>query len=389
MKLLCLIESVSRLGGGLVEVLRPLAHKLADREIEVSLLGLHDRHTDDDLAKWLPLRPESFRPTGPRTLGYVPQLKERIAALAPDMIHTHGLWKYHSLVAADWGRRAHRPFLVSPHGMLDPWALGHFRLKKLVLGILYENRHLHGAACLQALCASEADSIRRYGLNNPICQIPNGVDLPAAGELPPPKWVEGAKGRKILLYLGRIHPKKGLANLLAAWRLLKEQGENRDEWVLAIVGWDQGGHGGELKKQVAQNGLGDSVLFPGPQFGADKSASYRRADAFILPSFSEGLPMVILEAWAHRLPVLMTLQCNLPEGFACGAALKIAGTPEAIAAGLLQLMTMTAGEREAMGKKGYRLVQERFTWDQVATEMAAVYRWLLGGGAPPQSVRLS
>jgi len=387
-----LIESVSRLGGGLVEVLRPLARNLSSTAgIDVHVLGLSDRHTGDDMQKWLPLEPETFTVTGPRAFGYAPDLKVRVSSLAPDVVHTHGLWKYQSAVASGWGSKTGNPYLVSPHGMLDPWALGNSRWKKILSGLLYEKRHLRNAACIQALCASEAESIRSYGLRNPLCQIPNGIDLPQGESHAAPLWATNhGKGRKVLLYLGRIHPKKGLSSLLEAWRLLKKNsGRLSDEWLLVIAGWDQGGYEQELKKQAEESHLENSVLFIGPQFGAAKSATYFNADAFILPSFSEGLPMVVLEAWAFKLPVLMTPECNIPEGYAHDASIRIATNPEEIARGIRELMSMAPKEREIMGLNGYNLVEQRFTWSRVAAEMHSVYEWLTGGGNPPASVRLT
>jgi len=102
--------------------------------------------------------------------------------------------------------------------MLESWALRNAGWKKRFAALLYEDRHLRGAACLRALCEAEAQSIRAYGMRNPICVIPNAVDLPDLSEPPKPQALAFAEGRKILLYLGRLHPKKNLANLIRAWK---------------------------------------------------------------------------------------------------------------------------------------------------------------------------
>jgi len=189
--------------------------------------------------------------------------------------------------------------------------------------------------------------------------------------------------RKTLLYLGRLHPKKNISNLIRAWNETSNSDRGSgDGWVLAIAGWDQGGYESELKRIAA----GPSVVFLGPQFGAGKSEFYRTCDAFILPSLSEGLPMTVLEAWAHAKPVLMTPECNLPEGFEANAALRIGTTPKEIAAGLKILREMSDIDRSQMGNRGRALVATRFSWTRIGEQMRDVYEWVLGGGAVPESM---
>jgi glycosyltransferase involved in cell wall biosynthesis len=266
--------------------------------------------------------------------------------------------------------------------MLDSWALRNARWKKRIAAALYENQHLRGAACLRALSEAEAQSIRSYGLRNPICVIPNGVDWPDLSES---NGKTQSESRKTLLYLGRLHPKKNISNLIHAWNeTFNSQPGSGERWVLAIAGWDQGGYESELKHIAA----GTSVVFLGPQFGVDKSEYYRACDAFILPSLSEGLPMTVLEAWAHAKPVLMTPACNLPEGFEANAALRIGTTPEEIAAGLKVLREMSDNDRSQMGNRGRALVAIRFSWPRIGEQMRGVYDWVLGAGAPPQTIRL-
>lgn len=273
--------------------------------------------------------------------------------------------------------------------MLEPWALRNARWKKRIAAFLYENQHLREAACLRALSKAEAHSIRACGLRNPICVIPNGVDLPEQTENSPatPQNVpfrQFAEGRKVLLYLGRLHPKKNLANLIRAWNeTFNSQRWKSDCWVLAVAGWDQGRYETELR-HIA---IVPSIPFLGPRFGGEKSECYRACDAFILPSLSEGLPMAVLEAWAYAKPVLMTPECNLPEGFSAEAALRIGPRPQEIARGLRQLAEMSDDDRRTMGARGRDLVARRFSWPRIGEEMRAVYEWVLGGEMP-DTVRL-
>ncbi len=402
---------LTRRSGGLYDSVRRLAQTLYEDGAIVDVLGLVDRFSIDDQPAWAPLRPQGFRVVGPATVGYAPRLYAGLTRSQAELAHCQGIWMYSSLACLRWAQGTHRPYLISPRGMLDPWALGHSGWKKRVAGFLFQNAHLHRAACIHALCDAEAKAVRAYGLSNPICIIPNGVDLPRSVENPnsgtESLLSKFADDRKILLYLGRLHPKKNLVNLLRAWKqVLNSHPSMTENWVLAVAGWDQGGHERMLKHLADELGLSlldvsdprsagttaitgsISVAFLGPRFGAEKSACYRACDAFILPSFSEGLPMTVLEAWAHAKPVLMTPECNLPEGFATEAALQIGPSAEQIAAGLKHMTEMSDDDRRAMGACGRTLVATKFSWPQIGEQMRSVYEWVLRGGATPQTVRL-
>jgi poly(glycerol-phosphate) alpha-glucosyltransferase len=197
------------------------------------------------------------------------------------------------------------------------------------------------------------------------------------------------RAAKVLRYLGRLHRKKGLAALLRAWASApRGDGETGEDWRLVIAGWDQGGHELELRQLAAQLGIADSVHFIGPQFGLAKESTLQSAHAFILPSLSEGLPMVVLEAWARNLPVLMTPACNLEEGFAAGAALPVDPEDGSICRGLDELFSMSAEQRRAIGAAGRQLISRRYSKDRVAAEMHAVYSWLLGRTSQPSCVQV-
>jgi len=299
-----------------------------------------------------------------------------------DILSVHGLWKYCSVASRRWHRRTRRAYIVHPEGMLESWALRNGRWKKLIAALLYENQHLGGAACLRALSEAEAQSMRAYGLRNPICVIPNGVDLSDRCES---NAKAQSENQKTLLYLGRLHPKKNISNLIRAWNeTFNAQRGSGERWVLAIAGWDQGGYENQLRQIAA----GASVVFLGPRFGAAKSECYRSCDAFILPSLSEGLPMTVLEAWSYAKPVLMTPECNLPEGFSAKAAMRIGPSSDEIAAGLRQLVEMSDDERAAMGQRGRVLVATKFSCPRIGEQMRTIYEWVLGSGAPPETIRL-
>ncbi len=383
MKITAVFDSVSRANGGVFEAERRLWPRFeAQPGTQVFVFGLADSFAAEDRAQWQPLQPRVCAVTGPRAFGYSTELREELARTDAEIVYRAGLWQYPSLAVVRWAQRTRRPYIVAPHGMLDPWALQNSAWKKRLARWLYEDVHLRKAGCFRALCTAEARAIRQLGLRNPICVIPNGVDFPdtkAFQSTDGPVAKLKAEGKKVLLYLGRLHPKKGLPNLVKAWSKVSR----KDDWHLAICGWDQGGHEAELKQLAAGS---NSISFPGPQYGDAKAACYAACDAFILPSFSEGLPMAVLEAWASARPVLMTPECNLPEGFAREAALEIQASPESIEQGLTCLFRMSDAERAAMGARGLALAREQFSWPRIVQEMRAMCEWILGGGAKPATL---
>ncbi len=394
-----LIHSVSRNGGGLYESVRRLVQTLEQEDVGVGVFGCADENTGADVGLWSPAEVHIFKPVWPEAFGYSPGYLEEMEAYSPNLIHTHGIWLYPSMAARCYSLQTGAPTMISAHGMLDPWAVNHSRWKKVIAYLLYEQAHLENATCLRALCQSEANSIRSLGLKNPVSIIPNGIDLPEKMPEGPAPWAGRVpEGRKVLLYLGRIHPKKGLPELIRAWATIsKEIGSIGNEWMLVISGWDQGGHENELKEICRQEGVswddlrtpesgqsaGAAVLFAGPQFNEAKARAYYNSSAFVLPSYSEGLPMVVLEAWAYHLPVLITQECNLPEGFAAGAAIQITPHAPAIVEGLRRLFEMSEAERDLMAQRGRELILHKFNWRSIAREMKEVYHWMLGGGVAP------
>src|SRR5574341_1125879 len=216
MRNLVLTASVSRKAGGLFESVRRLSQSLnLDQSVDVEVLSLEDDFTKQDIGAWTPLAPQAFPVVLSRQYGYAPGLGNALKGSDADIIHNHGLWMYPSTAVSLWARKKGCPYVVSPHGMLDSWAVRNAWWKKKIAGWIYENHHLDGAACIRALCESEALSIRQYGLKNPICVIPNGIDLRRCCPAGSPSWKDkGFEDKKILLYLGRLHLKKGLLNLL-------------------------------------------------------------------------------------------------------------------------------------------------------------------------------
>ena len=389
MKITYLTSTVSRNAGGLYTSVRRLSQSVTAAGERVEVLGYLDEFTSQDIDAWKPIYPRTIdakRIGGVHFGGHTKFLLENIG---PDITHVHGLWLRISAQNLAWHKKKRRPYLISPRGMLDRWALSNSRLKKKMAGYWFEYEHLRNCSCLHALTDAEVDSMRKFGLKNPICNIPNGIDLPVEKAISgAPPWTGTIfEGRRPLIFIGRIHPKKGLPLLLEAWsRVRKSDRSIADEWFIGIGGWDERGHISELRQIIDHLAIGKDVMFLGTLMGENKDSVLRAAQAYVLPSYSEGLPMSVLEAWAYSKPVLMTPQCNLKMGFDRGAAIRIETDVCNVAEGLRTLLKMNSGELESIGKKGIELVMEKFTWLSIAQEMRAVYRWLLEEGVRPGCV---
>ncbi|WP_420394286.1 glycosyltransferase [Acuticoccus sp.] len=375
--------TLSRAGGGIFSVVLAHARELTRRPAtRVTVYGLDDDPQRLDRAHWRDLTVVRYPAS---RLGFAPRLAGDLERDGHDIVHQHGLWLHLSVMVSRWRRRTGRPVVLSPHGMLEPWALGNSSWKKRLAGLLFERQNLCGAAAIHC-SPSEASAVRAHGVQAPIATIPNGTDLPDLSHARPVPGELVAPDRRTLLFLARLHPKKGIAELLEAFALLKAAAPKLAAgWRLLVVGWDDGGHAAGFEACARALGLtAAEVAFPGPRFGEDKSAMLAASDAFVLPSHSEGFPMAVLEAWAHALPVLMTAECNIPEGFAAGAAVRIVNEPRALAAALER--ALADPELPAMGQRGRQLVEGSYAWPAIACELGSVYAWLTGREECPPCV---
>lgn len=375
---------LSRFGGGVYTVIKELYGSkslLAKRNIRFFLWGYKDDFCEDDChsinAKktFFSLKFPSFN-----KIYYSMEFKKKLSneIVENDIIHLHSLWQYPSILLNQLNKGKKFKKIISTHGMLDPWALKNNEIRKAISLFLYEKKNLNTADCIHALCEQEYNDIRKLAPNVPIAIIPNGVYLPEINFKP-----KLENNIKQLLFLGRIHPKKGIENLIRAWAEIQH-----NSWKLVIAGVDENGYEVYLKKIVLDLKLLNSVEFIGPVFGEEKNKVLFSSDAFILPSFSEGLPMSILEAWSFKLPVLMTSQCNLKIGFELGAAIEIDNSILGIKNGLSILFKTENTDMINMGNKGYELVKSEYTWENIGFKMEELYLWVIGKSKKPSFVNL-
>jgi glycosyltransferase involved in cell wall biosynthesis len=327
---------------------------------------------------------------GPAALGYSAQMHAELLSSPPcrfDVVHQHSMWLGLSHATARAARRSACPTVIAPEGCLDSYALRLAKLKKWVALQLYEKRNLKRARCIYALSDAEASSIRAFGLTNDIAVLPNGVSA---------DWLEQGGGgasfkktfaidpdKRIVLYVGRLHPKKGLELLINAANSVRQL---LSGWVIAIVGDGDPAYTKALMDLAREKGLQDLVRFVGPLYGQEKRDAFDAASVFVLPSYSEGAPMSVLEALAAAVPVITTYSSPWSELQTNGCGWWVEATQEGITGALHAAVQKSPEGMRQMGKQGRELVREKYTWRKIAEQTALLYHYLRNGGPRPRFV---
>ena len=290
-----------------------------------------------------------------------------------DIVHTHLPFSYPTLAAGKAAIRAGVPLCYHQRGVFDPARLSHKALKKRLWLNALELPLCRRAACLFALTEAEVDSYRALGLEGRIELVPNGVDL-SAGSAVQPNWLQQiGVDAEILLFMGRIHPLKGVEALQKAFLAIAA---DRPKAHLVIAGPDEVGLVGRLKADAETSGLRDRVHFPGLVSGGAKQALLARANLFLLPSAAEGFSMAILEALAASTPVVISPECHFHAVATAGAGLVVPATSDALAEAATSILQEPARARD-MGAAGRRLVEQSYGWDSVAGCFENIYLEIL------------
>lgn len=310
--------------------------------------------------------------------GFKAAIQERVQNMALDVIHAHSLWTFCIHAACVSANRAGIPLVISTHGCLEPWAIGYRAWKKKIALSLYQKRDLKSASGFHATAFQEAIHLRELGLLQPIAVIPVGVSLPA-----PFQKINGTDaGRcRTALFLSRIHPVKGILKLLDVWAELKP-----DSWALMLAGKDDQNHLKEVLAGISERGLSRSVRYVGPAYGDEKDRLFKRADLFILPSFSENFGIVVAEALSYGIPVITTDGTPWTDlrDYDCGWYVE--KERESLAAALKAALAMSDDDLREKGRRGRLLIEEKYQWPAIAREMALFYRWINGQGERPSCV---
>ncbi len=291
-----------------------------------------------------------------------------------DVVHVHEIWHYPHFIACLAARVAGIPYVVAPHGAMDRWCWRRRALAKNLFFNIVEKEIFSGAAAVQALTRAEAEDIKKRAPASRIVKIPNGINLDDFALMPQRDEFERNFGiapqEKMILYLGRIDQKKGLDLLSLAFGAVSRKKNNAR---LVIAGPDNSEYAREIKKILENQKVADKTIFAGNLSGSAKMAALARADVFVLPSYSEGFSMAILEAMVCGIPSIFTQQCNFPEAGENKAALIIDCDQYQLAEAI-NIVFDSAETSAQIGANAKKLITRDFSLEAVSARMISLYR---------------
>lgn len=310
--------------------------------------------------------------------GFRELLKNVLDNAAHAVVHDNGIWEPFNQTVAKVTRRKQTPLVISLHGTLKPWALQHRAWKKRLAWALYQEEILNSAAVLHVTSETEGEHLRNMGLTTPIAIVANGIVLPT-------QQIAESRlhftSKRTMLFLSRIHPVKGLLNLVEALSILRP-----NAWEVVVAGPSEMNHEREVQEAVSTSGLSHMFRFVGSIADEDKWGWFRMADLFVLPTYSENFGIVVAEALASGVPVITTKGAPWQDlvSHECGWWVDVGVEP--LVEALREAMATPRERLRVMGENGRRLVEEKYSWEHVGAQMATVYSWLVEGAPQPDWV---
>jgi len=381
MKLLTVIPGIGASYGGPSKSVTELVEALAHQGIEVDMVT-----TNADTNRQLEVTLQTWIPQGSYRIQYFPYWHVHDYKISPsltrwliknvanyDIVMTHANFSYISSVA-NWICRSQKvPYVMNPHGMLEPWALSYKAWKKRFYYTWFEQPALQNASAIRVLASREIDNVKQLHIDTPLMLAPNGIHCEDFETLPNPQIFLQAfpktQQKSLILFMGRIDPKKGLDLLAKAFAQVHAV---FPQTHLVVAGPDNTRFLSTVQGYFKEAGCLDSVTFTGILTGELKFAAFAAADVYIAPSYSEGFSMSVLEGMASSLPCVITTACNFPEATAANAAIVVEIDSEAIANALLRCLNHP-DEAKAMGDRARQFILENYTWDKIAVQMKQVY----------------
>lgn len=372
MKLLHVVSGAWKNIGGPAEVIPQLCSTLQSLGCDVTMVTVSGDLSDsmlkarDDGVELL-----DFPSSSPAAIRYTPGLAEylRLNASKFDVIHNHGHWLHPNWAAAKYSDISGTPLVTTPHGTLVPGMLKKSRWKKLLAWQAFDRRLIRQASVIHCLTPVESELTSLWIPHkdaNKLTVIPNGVELPVIDVTDISEAKSGfPSGKRKLLYLSRVHKIKGVLDLVAVWEKLKPA-----EWELVIIGPIEE----DLVESANSWKANPTIHVLGPVYGDQRFKYLHAADAFVLPSYAEGLPTALLEASAAGKAIVATRECNFVDLEDARAAIVCNAGVAGLEKALSELFSMDQSSLRALGERAARLVEDRYSWKGVATRWMSIYQ---------------
>lgn len=286
--------------------------------------------------------------------------------------HIHSLWSLSTIAIYFWARMKKKPYVISSNGMMNDWALNQSKIKKKIFLSIIFKRIIAGSKAVIVNSSNERIYLTEKGWHTNFYVIPNGVNVSLAKR----NNLQSINTNKRLLFLSRIHKKKGIEILLDAWNELYPV-TKQNNWELLVIGFLDP-EKNEYEKYISEKiknepGLANVSVSAG-KFGDEMWDQYNCCDAFILPTFSEGSAMVVLNAWTVGKVCLTTVGSNLEIGLDKSCTILIEPNIDSVKNGILKLMNLSDAQIIKFGQVGKKIVQENYTWQKIATKHIEIYR---------------
>ncbi|MBD2292366.1 glycosyltransferase [Anabaena sphaerica FACHB-251] len=388
MKVLMVIPALGNVYGGPTKIVIELAESVAKLGISVDIVATNangSTNLDVPLNQWVIenyyrlqyftyLDLLDYKFTGSMTKWLFKNVSNY------DIVHTNAIFSY-PVLAAHWACQFRKvPYIATPHGMMEPWALAYKAWKKKLYFNLLEKPSLQTAKAMQMTASTEARHINTFGLKIPLVFVPNGIHSKDFEFLPSPdifyqKFPE-TRNKTLIIFLGRIDPKKGLDLLAPAFAKAHRKFPDTH---LIVAGPDNTGFLPTAENYFIEAGCKNAVTFTGMLTGEMKYAALAAANIYVAPSYSEGFSMSVLEGMAAGLPCVITTGCNFPEAGMANVASIVDIDVEQIANALIQLLQDSQAAKK-MGDRARQFILENYTWDSVASKMVSVYQEIINDG---------
>lgn len=373
MKILSFVSSLDLSCGGPSRSVPMLAKGLAELGVDITLMTIRSENMNTYALEGTTAKLKVLSPSFSKK-----EIAKYLAEERFDLIQIQSMWDlpYHKVMVE--ARRLGIPYIATPRGMLEPWSLSRKKWKKKLAWWLYQRNDVQKSVCVFTTAKMEADHVGNLGITTRKAVIPNGIETDSY----PCKTSIDVVNKQVL-FLSRVHVKKGIEILFDAWKLIHSEFA---DWQLFVVGNGEDEYIQSLENRVERLGLKDSIRILPPVFGNDKTRIYQESALFCLPSFSENFGLVIAEAMSCGTPVITTTDCPWDILNETNTGWCIDLSVDNLERAFREALSMSPAELYDMGQRASKLIFDNFDYRSVTRKTLRLYEWLLGGGNKPEFV---